>query len=229
MTEEARCSGSTDRAASGETGFRRYLRSLKYSLYVITHPFDGFWDLSREKKGTTAAAHTILALFLITYVLKLMYTNFQFILVPVQYINIYQRMASLALPFLVLCLSNWALTTLFDGKGRFRDIYMGMCYALTPYVLIQLPCILLSHALAYDEGEFYRVLISLSEIWCVLLVFVALMEIHDFSPGKTLVSIIATVIGAMVILFLILVFFSLLSDAYAFFASLYKEIRFRLN
>ena len=79
MTEEARCSGSTDRAASGETGFRRYLRSLKYSLYVITHPFDGFWDLSREKKGTTAAAHTMLALFLITYVLKLMYTNFQFI------------------------------------------------------------------------------------------------------------------------------------------------------
>jgi len=27
----------------------------------------------------------------------------------------------------------------------------------------------------------------------------------------------------------VMIFFSLLSDAYAFFASLYKEIRFRLN
>ena len=183
----------------------------------------------REKKGTMAAAHTIFILFLLTYVLKLMYTNFQFIMVPIQYINVYQRMASLALPFLVLCLANWALTTLFDGKGRFRDIYMGMCYALTPYVLIQLPCILLSHMLAYDEADFYSVLISFSEIWCAFLVFVALMEIHDFGPGKTMISIVATVIGAMVILFLVMVFFSLLSDAFAFFASLYKEIRFRLN
>ena len=226
---EARFSSSIKEPINTETGFSRYLVSLKYALYVMTHPFDGFWDLNREKRGSLAAAHTLLALFLLTYVLKLMYTNFQFIMVPVQYVNIYQRMASLALPFLVLCLANWALTTLFDGKGRFRDIYIGMCYALAPYVLIQLPCILLSHMLAYDEAEFYSVLISFSEVWCGFLVFVALMEIHDFSPGKTLVSVIMTVIGAMVILFLVLVFFSMLSDAYAFFVSLYKEVRFRLN
>jgi len=226
---EANFSSSMDKTSRLQTGFGRYIASLKYALHVITHPFDGFWDLSREKKGTMAAAHTIFILFLLTYVLKLMYTNFQFIMVPIQYINVYQRMASLALPFLVLCLANWALTTLFDGKGRFRDIYMGMCYALTPYVLIQLPCILLSHMLAYDEADFYSVLISFSEIWCAFLVFVALMEIHDFGPGKTMISIVATVIGAMVILFLVMVFFSLLSDAFAFFASLYKEIRFRLN
>ena len=226
---EAGFSARTEKASPFREKAGRYGASLRYALYVITHPFDGFWDLNRERKGSMAAAHTLFVLFLLTYVLKLMYTNFQFILVPLQYINIYQQMASLALPFLVLCLANWALTTLFDGKGRFRDIYMGMCYALTPYVLIQLPCILLSHVLAYDEGEFYRVLLSFSVIWSAFLVVVALMEIHDFSPGKTLISIVATVIGAMVILFLVLVFFSLLSDAYAFFASLYKEIRFRLN
>ena len=228
MTEAKQLS-STDYAYSPEKGFRRYLSSLKYALYVITHPFDGFWDLNREKKGSMAAAHTFLALFLLTYVLKLMYTNFQFIMVPVQYINIFQRMASLAIPFLVLCLANWALTTLFDGKGRFRDIYMGMCYALVPYILIQLPCILLSYVLAYDEAEFYSVLISFSEIWCAFLVFVAMMEIHDFGPRKTFISIIVTIIGAMIILFLVMVFLSLLSDAYAFFVSLYKEVRFRLN
>ena len=225
----AKLSAGAERKRRGVSESGQYFASLKYALYVITHPFDGFWDLNREKRGSLAAAHTIIILFLLTYVLKLMYTNFQFIMVPIQYINIYQRMASLALPFLVLCVANWALTTLFDGKGRFRDIYMGMCYALTPYVLIQLPCILLSHVLAYDEAEFYNVLISVSEIWCAFLVFVALMEIHDFGPGKTFISIIATVIGAMVILFLVLVFISLLSDAFSFFVSIYKEIRFRLS
>ena len=226
MTEAKRLQ-STDRPS--EKGFSRYLASLRYALYVITHPFDGFWDLNREKRGSMAAAHTILVLFLLTYVLKLMYTNFQFIMVPIQYINIYQRMASLALPFLVLCLANWALTTLFDGKGRFRDIYMGMCYALVPYIIIQLPMILVSNMLTYEEGSFYSVLLSISVIWCVFLVFVGLMEIHDYGPGKTFIFLIVTVVGAGVILFLMLVFFSLLSDAFAFFVSFYREIVFRLN
>lgn len=208
---------------------KRYGQSMKYALYVITHPFDGFWDLIHEKKGSIAAANTFLALFLIIRVLKLIATNFQFIMAPIQHINVFEEMGSLLLPFLVLCVANWAMTTLFEGKGRFKDIYMGMCYALVPYILIQLPMILVSRMLTFEEGSFYSVLLSFSVIWCVFLVFVGLMEIHDYGPGKTLIFIIVTIVGAGIILFLMLVFFSLLSDAFAFFVSFYREIVFRLN
>jgi len=219
----------TFRAEKRKEGRKRYFASLKYSLYVITHPFDGFWDLIHEKRGTLAAAHTFLLLFLLTRVLKLMLTSFQFITAPIQYINVFEEMASLALPFIILCLANWAMTTLFDGKGRFRDIYMAMCYALVPYILIQLPMILVSNMLTFEEGSFYSVLLGFSVIWSVFLVFTGLMEVHDYGPGKTLIFILVTVVGALVIIFLILVFFSLLSDAAAYFISLYREIVFRLN
>ena len=208
---------------------RRYKETLLYAKYCLFHPFDGFWDLVHEKRGSLAAAHTFLVLFLLTYVLRLMLTSFQFVTAPIQYINIYERFASLLLPFLILCVANWSLSTLFDGKGRFKDIYMGLCYSLVPYIIIQLPLILLSHILAFDEGAFYNVLGSLSIIWCLLLAFVALMQIHDYGPGKTLVFIFATIFGALVIIFLLLVFFSLLSDAFGYFASLYREILFRLS
>lgn len=207
----------------------RYKDSLRYALHVITHPFDGFWDLVHEKRGTMAAAHTFLFLFLIIRVLKLMLTNFQFISAPVQYINVLEEMGSLLLPFIVLCIANWAMTTLFEGKGRFKDIYMAMCYALVPYIIIQLPMILISNMLTYEEGSLYSVMISFSVIWSVFLVFVGLMEIHDYGPGKTFIFLIVTIVGAAVILFLMLVFFSLLSDAVAFFVSFYREIVFRLN
>ena len=207
----------------------RYRQSLRYALYVITHPFDGFWDLIHEKKGSIAAANTFLILFLLIRVLKLIATNFQFISAPIQHINVFEEMGSLLLPFIVLCVANWAMTTLFEGKGRFKDIYMGMCYALVPYILIQLPMILVSNMLTYEEGSFYSVLLAFSMIWCFFLVFVGLMEIHDYGPGKTFIFLIVTVVGACVILFLMLVFFSLLSDAVAFFVSFYREIVFRLN
>ena len=207
----------------------RYRQSLRYALYVITHPFDGFWDLIHEKKGSIAAANTFLIMFLLIRVLKLIATNFQFISAPIQHINVFEEMGSLLLPFIVLCVANWAMTTLFEGKGRFKDIYMGMCYALVPYILIQLPMILVSNMLTYEEGSFYSVLLAFSVIWCFFLVFVGLMEIHDYGPGKTFIFLIVTVVGACVILFLMLVFFSLLSDAVSFFVSFYREIIFRLN
>ena len=221
--------GNAAAVSPRKAAWQRYKQTLRYGLYVIFHPFDGFWDLVHEKRGSLAAAHTFLALFLLTYVLKLMLTNFQFISAPIQYINIYERCLSLLFPFLVLCLANWSLSTLFDGKGHFKDIYMAMCYALVPYVLIQLPLILVSNMISYDEAAFYTVLMSVSLIWCLLLAFVGLMEVHDYGPGKTLVFLFFTIFGALVILFLVLVFFSLLSDAAGYFVSMYREIAFRLN
>lgn len=224
----------TERAKADSKGkinawMNRYLQSLKFALHVITHPFDGFWDLTHENRGSIAAANTFLFLFLLTRVLKLICTNFQFISAPIQHINLFEEAGSLLLPFLVLCVANWAMTTLFEGKGRFKDIYMAMCYALVPYSLIQLPMVLVSNGLTFEEASFYSVFLSISVIWCVFLVFVGLMEVHDYSPGKTFIFIIVTVVGACVILFLMLVFFSLLSDALAFFVSFYREIVFRLN
>ena len=208
--------------------WQEYVSTLRYATHVIFRPFDGFWDLTHEKRGTLSAATTFLALFLITRVVQLLFTNFQFINAPLQYINIYEQCGSLLIPFLVLCLSNWCLSTLFDGKGHFSDIYMAMCYALVPYILIQLPLIFISNMISFDEAAYYNVASSISVIWSVFLVFVGLMQVHDYSPGKTLIFVFATIFGALVILFLVLVFFSLLSDAAAFFISLYREIAFRL-
>lgn len=221
----------SETALSNETRaprFRHYLSTLRYMWHVLFHPFDGFWDMVHEKRGSLAAATTYLVLFLITRVFELMFTNFQFISAPLQYINIFEQCASLLLPFLILCVANWSLTTLFDGKGRFKDIYMVLCYALAPLVIIRLPLVFVSNIIAMDEGSFYYVLLSFSIVWTAFLAFVALMQVHDYGPGKTIVFILATVLGAAVIIFLILAFFSLLSDAIAFFISLGREIAFRL-
>ena len=105
---------------------------------------------------------------------------------------------------------------------------MAMCYALVPYILIQFPMVIISNGLTFEEGSIFTVMLSVSVIWCVFLVFIGLMQVHDYGPGKTLIFLIVTVVGAMVIIFLVLTFFSLLSDAAAYFVSIYREIVYRL-
>ena len=57
----------------------KYLDSLKFALYCTTHPLAGFWDLTHEKRGTMAAAHTILIAAVLLRIFKLKYTSFLFV------------------------------------------------------------------------------------------------------------------------------------------------------
>ncbi|HQA98568.1 MAG TPA: YIP1 family protein, partial [Clostridia bacterium] len=195
---------------------------------VIVRPFDGFWDLTRERRGSMAAANFIVFMTLLTRILQLQYTSFLFVRVNWARINVFTQMLSILLPLLIWCVANWSLTTLFEGKGRMRDIYLGSAYSLTPYVLIQLPLILISNMVTVEEGAFYSVLSSISLIWCGLLLVVAMMMIHDYSLGKTLAFMVMSVFGMLVIIFVMMLFFSLVSDGIAYFVSLYKELSFRL-
>ena len=131
-------------------------------------------------------------------------------------------------PFFVWCLSNWSLTTLMDGKGTLKHIYMATAYAMTPYVLINLPMIVLSNFITVSEGVFYSYFISFASLWCVFLIIVGMMMIHDYSLGKAILSSLLTIVGMGVIIFLTLLFFSLISDSIGYFISLYKEIVFRM-
>ena len=207
----------------------RFLKTLKYSLHVIFHPADGFWDLTHAKRGSYSAANFIVFLALLTHVWKLRYTNFLFLDVQWQKVNIFLEFATILLPLAIFCICNWAVTTLFDGKGRLGQVYMGTAYALTPYVLIQIPMIILSNFVTIEEGAFYTVFNDLSLLWCLLLIYMAMMMIHSYSAGKTLLFLVITLFGMLVFIFIMLLFFSSISQGVAYFVSLAKEIMFRLN
>ena len=102
---------------------------------------DGYWDLTHEKRGTYAAANTILILTILSRIMKLQFTSF--VVDPVYWedINIFLYIASIIFPLLIWVVGNWALTTLFDGKGKLGQVYMASCYCLLPYPLIQFPLI----------------------------------------------------------------------------------------
>lgn len=201
--------------------------TLRYSLYVITHPLDGFWDLTHEKRGSIGAANVIILAALVTNILRLQFSSFIFVRVIWEFVNLFEIIASFLAPIIIGCIANWGLTTLFNGKGRMKDIYMAIGYSLTPYVLIQLPMIFISNVITVQEASLYFFLQSFSLLWCGALIISAAMMIHDYSLSKTLITLFVTIIGMMVIIFVLLLFVTLVSDAVAYFISLYKEISFR--
>lgn len=208
--------------------WNKYFDSLKFALYCITHPLDGFWDLTHEKRGTYAAANTILIITLLVRVFKLQFTSFIFNKVYWEELNIFLYLASVLFPLALFVVGNWALTTLFDGKGRLGQVYMATCYAMTPYPLIQIPLIIFSNGVTVDEAEFYTVVSGISLVWAALLILAAMGQIHEYSMAKNILFMVASLFAMMVMIFILLLFFSMITQGIAYFISLGRELLFRL-
>jgi hypothetical protein len=174
------------------------------------------------------AATVIFILFVMTQVWTWTYSSFIFYWPQWEYFNLFMAVLPSVVLFFTWCIANWSLTTLMDGKGKLKDIYMATAYALTPYPLIRIPLIFLSHVITWDESAIYLTFQRLSTYWCALLIVCAMMMIHDFTFGKAIFTCLATIVAMMIIIFLIIMFFSLITQSFGYFVSLYKEIAFRL-
>lgn len=213
---------------TSKENWQRYFKSLKFALYCLTHPIDGFWDLTHEKKGTYAAANTILFLTLLMRILKLRFTSFIFIQVYWEDLNILTYVASVAFPLALFVIGNWALTTLFDGKGRLGQVYIATCYALTPFPLVQLPLMIFSNFVTVEEAEFYAVINIISLVWVAFIGVLGMSQVHEYGFGKNILFLVATVFAMLVMIFILMLFFSMISQGIAYFVSIGKELLYRL-
>ncbi len=208
--------------------WQRYFKSLKFSLYCTTHPIDGFWDLTHERRGTYAAANTILFITVLSRILKLRYTSFIFNAVYWEDLNILTYIASIVFPLALFVIGNWALTTLFDGKGRLGQVYIATCYALTPFPLVQIPLMIFSNFITVEEVQFYTVVNIISLIWVAFIAILGMSQVHEYSFGKNILFLVATIFAMLVMIFLLMLFFSMVSQGVAYFVSIGKELLFRM-
>ena len=203
-------------------------RAMRYATHVIFHPADGFWDLKYESRGTVSAANVLLFLVVVSYIFMRQYTGFALNYNKVEELNVVMEAASIILPFSLWCLVNWALTTLMDGKGRMKDIYIAGAYALTPLILINIPITILSNYITIEEGTFYYLFLAIGMIWALLLLFLGTGITHDYSVSKSMFTTLATIVGIGIVCFIGLLFFHVIDTVAQFVQEMYRELTFRL-
>jgi len=212
-------------AVSGKK--KTYWEELMYAFHLIFHPFDGFWDLKHEKRGSVRAALTILALTAAVFAWQAV--GQAFIFNPHgNYASILAQLSGLLVPLLLWTTSNWCLTTLFDGEGSFKDIFVACSYSLVPIILIIPITTLLTHVVTLDEQAFINLLVSVCYVWVFLLIFFGTMVTHDYSLFKNILTIVGTVVVMMVIMFVAILFSGLMVKIASFVSNIITEIQFRL-
>lgn len=203
------------------------IKSLKFSFYVMFHPFDGFWELKAEKKGSVKAALIILLLLSISFFCSKYMVSFLFGGDLPRAYNFYNEIISVILPFVLWCIANWCLTTLMDGEGSFRDIVIATAYALVPIILYRFMLVIFSYFITMDEASFMNFFYNLTLFWSLGLLILGTMVTHQYTMGKNLITMIFTLVGMGLMIFIGLLFFSLLQQMIQFVVSIWNELNLR--
>ena len=104
-----------------------FYQKYKYSTYTSFHPFDGFWDIKRAGKGNMAVALTILGLFTVLYAIRAQFSGYIVTDTVSSEVNVLFECLTILLPLGFYVVSNWCFTTLMDGEGSLKDVFIAIC------------------------------------------------------------------------------------------------------
>ena len=127
-------------------------------------------------------------------------------------------------PILLYTFASWACTTILDGKGKLKEIFLMTCYSLFPLAWCSGIALALSNVLTGTELAIYRLIYALGYVLMGYMIFTGMITIHEFGLGKTLFSLILTLVAAIVIVFVILLMYELFQKMFGFLYTLYTEI-----
>ena len=216
-----------NKSVTTSSGKRTFKQEVMYAFHVIFHPFDGFWDLKHEKRGSVRGAifYLVLALVAVCY----NSVGQAYIFNPrASYSSMFMTCISLLVPVFLWVIANWCLTTLFDGEGSIKDIFIATCYSLVPLILFMIPATALTNVLTLNEASLYNMLISVGWAWVMLLLFFGTMVTHDYSLLRNVLTSIGTIVGMAFIMFCGVLFSTLLVKMVNFVSGIVTEITYRM-
>ncbi len=202
----------------------KYYTYVKYPVYAMFHPIEGFEEMRANENSSYVVSLVVLGVWFLSQLMKDKASGF-----------IFRNNAGTAdmlfvktiVLFLLWVISNWGLRTFLAGRGNLRDIVAGSAYSLLPYTIFSFLYVIASHFLVSEERMFLSILLDIGLLWSLFMILSAMHGIHEYELGRTVISLVLTVVGILLIIFLAILFFSSLQQVFDLIITVFNEIKYR--
>ena len=198
-----------------------------YMFYTISHPMDGYYWIRHENRGSVPLAILMVILFSACFSANRLLASFVVSDIDPRSVDSYYESLGVLAFYALICVSNWSVTCLMNGEGRMKDIAIAVGYSTVPMSTVLAAGTLISWFIADDEQPFYVLLLGAGIAFGILLMLIGIMQVHNYTLGKTLGTLFITFLAMLVIIFLLLLLSNLLGMVVTFIRSIYTEIIFR--
>lgn len=201
--------------------------TFSFPAYILTHPIKGYNEFKSEKRGKMWVSISILILFVLEQIVEYKYLGPAFNKNDQTKFSSIRILVYSVVPVILISVANWTVTTLMNGKGKMKEIFMMICYSLQPFIVTRFLYVLLSNFLTVDEAQFLTLINIVAIILLCFMAFMGFVVIHEYGVFKTIGAIFLTVLALCIIIFIALLIFDLSQQIYGFVYSIYKEIATR--
>lgn len=195
---------------------------------VLARPNDFYYDIQSPGRARWLDAVILIVLACLARLVSLLVTGYAFETSEPHEISYLFEVFWIIVPWLTWSVSNWAVSTIVDGEGKFKEIVVGSAYVLVPYIVFIIPLAALTNILSLEEGSTYSFLMNCVFVWVVLLIIIKIKTLHDFELSKVFWTTVLSIIGVFIAWFVGIVLFGLMDKFIGFIADLIKEINFRM-
>ena len=199
----------------------------QYVFYTMSHPMDGFYWIRHAEKGSVPIAIFLVMLFSISFTVNRLLASFVVNDLDPRGVDSLNELFGILIFYLLICVSNWSITCLMNGEGRMKDISIAIGYSTLPITIVLFMATILSQVVADDEQAFYTLLLVVGIAYGLILMLIGIMQVHNYTLGKTLITLVLTFVAMLIIIFVVLLLVNMLIMVWVFFQSIYTEIIFR--
>lgn len=203
---------------------------IQWLKHVIFHPFESYEDMRWKKQGSLVITAVIVFFLFVAQVFKARFGGFAYNMRAYSDIfNVVPILVQSIVYYLTWVVANWSFCTLLDGEGNMRRIAIYSAYALVPYIVCSIISTVITYFVTLDESIWVTAVSQIGLWWSVVLMVMGMKACHQYTFSKTLVCIILTIIGMLLILCLLVLIMSLFQQVWLFFLTIYTEIMYRVR
>jgi tetratricopeptide (TPR) repeat protein len=205
---------------------KQLIKEVTYSLNVFKRPNDMFYGIKRKNEASYKSGFIVFGLFITVYLINIYATGFLFRSTNLNSVLI--QLVTVIAVFSLYVLVNYLISTLNDGEGRFKDVFISTSYILAPFIVFTLPMTFLSNYLTYNETfifDFYHLIILW---WTIILIFLSIKWVHNYTFMETIKNILIILFGMFILILIGLLIYAFLGQLIEFILSIFKEVIYRV-
>lgn len=200
------------------------LKELKHTGRFCKATGEAVYEVKYHKAASVWIA-LILYLWLIVLQILSVYTKgYLFNSVSVYSTNGWNTVLIIAAAFLLLVLCNYFVSTVSDGEGKLKHCFISFIYALSPYLIMALPVFIITNVLTYNESIVYYILEVVMYGWSVICVFLAIMELHDYTVWQAIKNLFLTLFAFLMVILFAIVMRMLLTQLFGYIGAVFEEV-----
>ena len=205
---------------------RKSVRDGLIFFKFIRHPYDTIYEIRNDKSIKVYNGFIMLGLVFLVYLLFITKTNFIFNNVILEKTILLKECTKIILPIVLFVIANYLVSSLMNGEGSLRCIFMNTMGSLIPVVIMLPVIVLITNGLTYNEAFIYYFAVGIMLAWTAILLIANIKETHNYSMKQTIANLFITVLMMLIIIIVIILVYLLVSQIFGFIVDLLKEVMF---